>query len=124
MPYLAVGAGALLGANVRYLLANWAAARWGDSFPYGTFIINISGAFAIGLVLSLLSARAGFGPNARLFIVTGFLGGYTTFSSYAWEALMLASDGAWLRLALYVVGSNVLGLLGVWLGAKAALGVG
>lgn len=120
MPFLAVGAGAFLGANLRYLVANWAAGRWGDSFPYGTLIINLSGAFAIGLLLSVIVARAGIGPTARLFLVTGFLGGYTTFSSYTWEALVLANDTAWFRLAFYVAGSNVLGLAAVWLGAKLA----
>jgi len=124
MPYLAVGAGAFIGANLRYVLANWTADRWGESFPYRTFIINVSGAFAIGLLLSSLAARAGISPNVRLFLVTGFLGGYTTFSSYTWEALALASNDAWLRLALYVIGSNVLGLAGVWLGAKLGSGIG
>ncbi|HEX6510916.1 MAG TPA: CrcB family protein [Chloroflexota bacterium] len=58
------------------------------------------------------------GPLLRLLVVTGFLGGYTTFSSYAWEALALATDGAWLRFAFYILGSNMGGLIGVWLGAK------
>ena len=117
MRYVAVGIGAVLGANLRFVVANWAAARWGPDFPYGTFIINITGAFAIGVVLSFLTARVAIDPVWRLFAVTGFLGGYTTFSSYAWEALVLVQDGAFLRFGAYVIGSNVLGLLGVWLGA-------
>jgi CrcB protein len=87
-------------------------------FPFGTFIINVSGAFVIGLFLAAVAARTGLDPLVRLFVVTGFLGGYTTFSSYAWEALVLASAGAWARFALYTAGSNLLGLLGVWLGAR------
>lgn len=117
MRYVAVGIGALLGANLRFVVANWAAERWGSDFPYGTYIINVSGAFFIGLVLSFMASRTGFSPLLRLFIVAGFLGGYTTFSSYAWEALALAQDGAFLRFGAYVVGSNLLGLAGVWLGA-------
>ncbi len=112
-----MGVGALLGANLRFIVANWAADRWGVEFPYGTFIINISGAFVIGVVLSFVATRSGVNPMWRLFLVTGFLGGYTTFSSYAWEALSLAQDGAFLRFGAYVLGSNLLGLLGVWLGA-------
>ena len=123
MAYLAVGAGAFIGANLRYLLANWSAARWGDSFPYGTMIINVSGAFAIGLLLSTLTTRAGLPAATRLFLITGLLGGYTTFSTYTWEALALATDGALLRCLAYVVGSNVLGLIGVWLGAKLGAGI-
>jgi len=121
MRYLAVGAGALIGANLRFIVANWAADRWGVEFPYGTFIINVSGAFVIGIVLSLAATRLGLTPLWRLFVVTGFLGGYTTFSSYAWEAFALLEDGAFLRFAAYVAGSNVLGLIGVWVGARLAL---
>jgi CrcB protein len=120
MKYVAVGIGALLGANLRFVVANWAAARWGPDFPYGTFLINISGAFVIGVVLSFAASRAMIDPLWRLFAVTGFLGGYTTFSSYAWEALTLAQDGEWLPAAMYVLGSNLIGFAGVWLGAMLA----
>jgi fluoride exporter len=118
MPYIAVGLGAVVGANLRYVIATWAADRWGAGFPFGTFIVNVSGAFVIGLFLAAVAARTGFGPLVRLFVVTGFLGGYTTFSSYAWEALALASAETWARFGVYVVGSNLLGLAGVWVGAK------
>jgi CrcB protein len=118
--FVAIAVGAMLGANLRFLVGNWAADRWGVDFPYGTFIVNVSGAFVVGIVLALLAERVGVSPVWRLFFVTGFLGGYTTFSSYAWEALVLADEGAWLRAAIYVGGSNVLGLVGVWLGAALA----
>lgn len=118
MAYVAVGLGAVLGANLRYIVASWAATRWDSGFPYGTFLINVSGAFVIGLFLAAAATRTGVSPLLRLFFVTGFLGGYTTFSSYAWEALALGSDGAWTRFALYVLGSNMLGLAGVWLGSR------
>jgi CrcB protein len=120
MQYVAVAVGAMLGANLRFVVANWAAGRFGTDFPYGTFIVNVSGAFVIGVFLALLASRSGVNPLWRPFFVTGFLGGYTTFSSYAWESLLMAEDGAWLRVVAYVGGSNVLGLLGVWLGATLA----
>ena len=118
MQYVAVGLGALLGANLRYVLSSWAADRFGADFPYGTFVINISGALVIGMLLSAAVFRAGLHPMLRLFAITGFLGGYTTFSSYAWEALTLADNRAWLRFAAYVIGSNAIGLIGVWAGAR------
>ena len=118
--YVAIAVGAMLGANLRFVVGNWAADRWGADFPYGTFLINVSGAFAIGLLLSFIGERVGVSPLWRLFFATGFLGGYTTFSSYTWEALTLAQDGEWLGAAAYILGSNVLGLIGVWLGATLA----
>ncbi len=120
MSFLAVGIGAFLGANLRFVVGTWAAERFGVDFPYGTFIVNVSGAFAVGMVLAFMGERLGLSPLWRLFFVTGFLGGYTTFSSYAWEALVLAEGGAWVRAAVYVVGSNVVGFIGVWLGAMLA----
>lgn len=121
MPYLAIGAGAVLGANLRAVVATWAANQWGVDFPWGTFLINISGAFVIGVFLATIAIRApGLNPLWRLFFATGFLGGYTTFSAYAWEALALAETGAWLRALTYVLASNLLALLGVWTGATLA----
>ena len=120
MQYVAVALGAVLGANLRFVVTNWAADRFGPDFPYGTFLINVSGAFAIGIVLSFLGERVGVNPMWRLFFATGFLGGYTTFSSYAWEVLTLVQDGDWLPAGAYVVGSNVVGFAGVWLGAALA----
>ena len=118
--YVAIAVGAMLGANLRFVVGNWAADRWGADFPYGTFLINVSGAFAIGLLLSFIGERVGVSPLWRLFLVTGFLGGYTTFSSYTWEALSLAQAGEWLGAAAYILGSNMLGFVGVWLGATLA----
>ena len=117
---MAVAVGAMLGANLRYVVGNWAADRWGADFPYGTFVINVSGAFAIGILLAFIGERVGVSPLWRLFFATGFLGGYTTFSSYTWEALTLAQGGEWVGAGAYVVGSNLLGFVGVWLGATLA----
>jgi CrcB protein len=118
--YVAVAVGAMLGANLRFAVSTWAADRFGAELPYGTFLINVTGAFAIGIVLAFIGERVGISPLWRLFFATGFLGGYTTFSSYAWEVLALVQDGDWMPAAAYVLGSNVLGFIGVWLGAALA----
>jgi CrcB protein len=81
LQYVAIAAGAVIGANLRFIVSSWAAERWGADFPYGTLIINISGAFVIGVFLSLLAERIDVHPLWRLFFATGLLGGYTTFSS-------------------------------------------
>ena len=110
----------MLGANLRYVIMVWSIDQWGTDFPFGTLIVNVSGAFAIGIILAYLGERLEISLLWRLFFVTGFLGGYTTFSTYAWEGLILAEQGAWLRAGAYVLGSNVLGFAGVWLGATLA----
>ena len=118
MRYASISVGAMLGANLRYVVANWAADRWGGDLPYGTFLINVTGAFVIGVFLALITDRLTVNPLWRLFFATGFLGGYTTFSSYTWEALILAQTGVWMRAGAYVLGSNAVGLIGVWVGAS------
>ena len=114
--YLVVLAGAGLGGLTRYALGTWIMARSGGRFPLGTFLINISGSFFIGLLMTLLTERLQPHPNWRLFLVVGVLGGYTTFSSFEYETLQAVRDGArWMGL-LYVVGSVLLGYVAVWLG--------
>jgi fluoride exporter len=118
--YLVVLAGAGLGGLTRYALSTWIMARSGGRFPLGTFIINISGSFLIGLLMTLLTERLQPHPNWRLFLVVGVLGGYTTFSSLEYEALQAVRDGArWMGL-LYVGGSVIFGYAAVWAGAVLA----
>src|SRR2546430_16771300 len=90
--YVAVAAGAMLGANLRYLVGNWAADRWGADFPYGTFLINLTGAFAIGVLLAFIGERVGVSPLWRLFFATGFLGGYTPLNLFTSVALTVAPE--------------------------------
>lgn len=118
MVYLAIAVGAALGANLRYLVGMWAAVRFGTELPYGTFLVNVSGSFAIGIVLAVLMERVDVDPIWTLLLVTGFLGGYTTFSSYAWETLRLADSGAVVAALMYVAASTVIGI------GAAALGAG
>ena len=89
--------------------------RGGWTFPWGTFAVNLTGSLAIGLVMTLLVTR-GADPMFRLLLVTGFLGGYTTFSAFSFEALTLLEARRWDAAALYVIGSVMLGLLATALG--------
>jgi len=114
---MVVLAGAGLGGLARYVLGTWIMTRYGGRFPLGTFAINISGAFLIGVLMTLFTERLNPHPHWRLFLVVGVLGGYTTFSSFEYEALQSVRDGErWIGL-LYVAGSVLLGYLAVWLGA-------
>jgi fluoride exporter len=115
--YLVVLVGAGLGGLARYVAATWIMAKYGGRFPLGTFLINITGCFLIGVLMTLLTERLQPHPNWRLFLVVGVLGGYTTFSSFEYETYQAVRDGArWMGM-LYMTGSVVLGYAGVWLGA-------
>ena len=113
--YLWVALGGAAGSTARFAIALWAGARWGWTFPWGTFAVNVTGSLAIGLVMTLLLAR-GADPAYRLLLVTGFLGGYTTFSAFSFEALTLLEARRWDAAAFYVIGSVVLGLVATGLG--------
>jgi CrcB protein len=120
MPYLAISLGAILGANARYLVGLWAAERLGTAFPSGTFIVNVSGSLIIGFFLTLALQRSSIDPLWRLFFATGFLGAYTTFSAYTWEAAQLIRDGALPAALVYLLASPLAGLLGTFAGIIAA----
>jgi CrcB protein len=116
---LIVGAGGFLGAIARHGV-NLALARlWTGPFPLGTFLINVSGSFALGLVGSFAAERLELDPAWRLLVGTGFLGAYTTFSTFEFETHRLVQAGAWAWAALNVVASLAAGLLAVRLGAMA-----
>jgi fluoride exporter len=115
MAYLWVALGGATGAAARFAVAQWMGGRWGWTFPWGTFAVNVTGSLAIGLVMTLLIAR-GADPMYRLLLVTGFLGGYTTFSAFSFEALTLLEARRWDAAAFYVIGSVGLGLLATALG--------
>lgn len=118
--YLVVLAGAGLGGLTRYVAGTWIMAKYGGRFPLGTLVINVSGSLLIGVLMTLFTERFQPHPNWRLFLVVGILGGYTTFSSFEYESFQSVRDGArWMGI-LYMIGSVVLGYLGVWLGAILA----
>ncbi len=118
--YLLIAIGAALGANARYLVGVWAGNRLGADFPYGTFMVNTSGSFVLGFLLALGIERLQLSPEARLLLVVGFLGSFTTFSSYTVESLNLWREaGLWPSL-LNIAGNNLVGLFCVVLGATLA----
>jgi fluoride exporter len=108
MTYVLIAVGGMLGANARYLILRWAVERFGPGFPYGTLIINLSGAFLIGLLVTALTEWLVVDPRLSIVLVVGFLGSFTTFSTYTFDAFILADQGDWPRALGYVLGSNVL----------------
>ena len=110
---LCVTAGGGLGALLRYQMEGWIQDRLGASFPYGTLIVNLSGAFGIGFLMTLFLEHIEIPPEWRLFLVVGVLGGYTTFSSLTWEAYQLWANGG--------AGGSLLYAMGTFIGGFAAL---
>ena len=110
-----VSLGGVLGANARYLLDGWIAAWLGPAFPYGTLVINVSGSMILGILYGVLEART-LSPVLRLVVGIGFLGAYTTFSTFTYETIRLVEDGSLLRAFVYVAGSVLTGLAAVFLG--------
>ncbi len=119
-PSVPISCGAVLGANARYLVGLWATARWPGTFPWGTLLINVTGSLAIGIYLTLVTARFPGRVAMRLFVATGFLGAYTTFSTFSYETVTLVRQGMLGAAILYVASSLVLGLAAVVVGTLAA----
>ncbi len=115
-----ISLGAVLGANLRYWVGDWVAQRYGSGFPYGTLLINLSGSFLLGLIVSMSMENFIIDPRLRLLLTIGFLGSYTTFSTYAYESIALISQGQWGLGLFNLLGSSLLGalfaVLGIWLG--------
>jgi len=114
--YIMVGLGGFLGAVARFWLGGYVYERMGTRFPYGTFVINCSGCFAIGFIMAILGERTHLNPNWRLLIPIGFIGAYTTFSAFEYETMMAMRDGALLIAFLNVVLSVIVGFACVWTG--------
>ena len=116
--YLWIMIGSALGGGARYGVSGFVASHFGETFPWGTLIVNVSGSFVIGLFSTITGPDSRFfvGSTARQFVMIGFCGGYTTFSSFSLQTLSLARDGEWLRVGGNIGLSVVLCLLAVWLG--------
>ena len=116
--YLWIALGSALGGAARYWLSGAIARRFGEAFPVGTLMVNVTGSFVIGFVAALTEpgGRVLLSVTARRFIMVGILGGYTTFSSFSLQTLNLARDGEWLYAGANVVLSVAVCLLAVWLG--------
>ena len=116
LKYIAVGVGGFLGAIARYALGVYIGSRYGVRFPLGTFVINVSGSFLIGLILTLL-ARTTASAYWRYLIPIGFIGAYTTFSTFEYETFRAIQDGQVMTGLLNVGLSLVIGFVAVWAGA-------
>lgn len=118
--YVWIGIGGFFGAVVRYGINAWLTTRWGAAFPYGTLFVNVSGSFVLCLIVAMLSRGFDMAPALRLALTVGFLGSYTTFSTFSADALFLLENGYTLRGLSYVVGSVVggglMGAAGLLLG--------
>jgi fluoride exporter len=119
LKYLMVGVGGCLGSILRFWLGGYIGSRMGTRFPYGTLVINVTGSFLVGLVFALLTTRTSWSPNWRYLIPIGFIGGYTTFSSFEYETLRTIQDGQIGLGLLYVAVSVIVGFVAVWGGVMA-----
>jgi fluoride exporter len=118
--YLAVMLGGATGAVARFIVGTLVVRFYSAIFPLGTFLINVTGSFFIGLLMTFFLNRPAVHPNWRLFLITGILGGYTTFSSFEWEALATWRSGAEWIAVIYLGASVIMGLGSAWLGLVAA----
>ena len=120
---LLVGAGGFLGSAARYLLTGAVTQMTGAArFPAGTLVVNALGCLAIGLLSGVAETRHILTPAARLFLFTGLLGGFTTFSAFAYESYFLGREQLWPAVGLNVAGQVLLGLAAVWAGHRLVIG--
>ena len=120
-----VALGSAIGGVARYWCSGIIARTVGETFPWGTLVVNVSGSLLIGLVWTLTGpdARVLMGTAGRQFLMIGILGGFTTFSSFSLQTLTLLQDGQWISAGLNIVGSVALCLLAVWLGHVLGLAI-
>ena len=118
--FLLISLGAVLGANARYLISKLALQRMGPAFPYGTLAINVLGSLVIGFFMAGPWKHSPSMKAASLFVAVGFCGGFTTFSSYAFDSVALFERGQWLLASANILSNNVLSLVAVLLGVALA----
>ena len=118
--YLFVALGGALGSVARFWVGSAISGRMGTRFPYGTFVVNVTACVIIGFILTLLGGRTEIHPAWRFLVAIGFVGAYSTFSTFEWEIFSTLQAGAFLMGAFYVVLSLIFGLAGVWAGVMIA----
>jgi len=118
--YLLIAFGGALGSVARYWVGSTIASRAGIRFPYGTLVVNLTACLVIGFTLTYMGKRADLSPAWRFLVPIGFIGAYSTFSTYEWETLSTLRSGAFALASVYAVGSLILGLAATWCGAAIA----
>jgi CrcB protein len=119
---LIIGFGGALGSIARWLLSNWVSQfTTAAKFPWGIFIVNLAGCMVAGLIAGLIERNDLFGADTRLFLFTGILGGFTTFSAFGLETMQLLRRGEWLVASSYAIGSVAIGIAMAWIGLKIVL---
>jgi CrcB protein len=118
--YLLIAIGGALGTIARFWVTSTITSRMGIKFPYGTLIVNLTACLVIGFTLTYMSKRVDLNPAWRFLFPIGFIGAYSTFSTYEWETLSTLRSGAFVLAALYAGGSLILGLVAVWAGSIVA----
>jgi CrcB protein len=118
--YFLIALGGSAGAVARYWVGVAVASRLGTKFPYGTFIVNITACVILGFFLTFVGSRAGLNPAWRYLIPVGFVGAYSTFSTYEWETFSSLRTGAFMIASLYALASLFLGLVAIWCGILIA----
>lgn len=114
-----VALGGALGASGRHLVDQWALRNMGTGFPWGTFIVNVVGSLVMGILIGWLMTKHG-GQNLKLFLATGFLGGFTTFSAFSLDAITLLERKAYTPFIAYIAGSVIVALFALWAGLTLA----
>ena len=117
---LLASAGGAIGAGARYAVSQWFVARGWTEFPWATLLINVTGSVLMGVTAGIVMSRASLAPELRVFLATGILGGYTTFSAFSLEVFQLAERGQMIHAGLYILASVVLSVLGLGLGLITA----
>jgi fluoride exporter len=122
MNYLWVAIGGAIGSVGRYWLSGWVARQWGETFPWGTILVNVTGSLLLGFIVTLTAPEGRWlaGPSFRVFFIFGLCGGFTTFSSFSMQTLTLIREEQWLYAGANIVLSIVLCLVAVWVGHALA----
>ncbi len=120
LDFLAISLGAILGANARYWMSRSTLRLLGPAFPYGTLAINVLGSFILGFFMIWTTQRVVVDPRWRLLVAVGFCGGFTTFSSFAFESMSLMEQGQWMLMATNIITNNLLSVGAVLAGMALA----
>jgi len=125
LSYIWIAIGSALGGMSRYWISGIVARQFGETFPWGTVIVNVTGSFIIGFFATLTGPDGRYlvSTSARQFVMVGLCGGYTTFSSFSIQTLSLLRDGQWASAGANIAGSVILCLVAVWLGYVLAVGL-